>query len=190
MTMAGSAIPTEVRIGACALLAALVAGVSGCAAPSLTPPENAPHLGRPADPQVLARQRLNVFPDGSGLPAGRGTVAEGGALYARHCAACHGRDARGGSAEELAGAVRPLNDPDADRTIGSYWPHATTLFDFIRRAKPMGAPGTLSADEVYALCAWLLHANGVVPADAVMDAQSLPAVRMPNRDGFIRIEAD
>ncbi|WP_018230686.1 c-type cytochrome [Methyloversatilis universalis] len=164
--------------------------MGGCAALPATPRENAPRLGQPADPQWLAHQRVNVFPDGRGLPAGRGTVAEGGALYARHCAACHGRDARGGSAEELAGAVRPLNDPDADRTIGSYWPHATTLFDFIRRAKPMGAPGTLSADEVYALCAWLLYVNRVVPADAVMDAQSLPAVRMPNRDGFIRIEAD
>lgn len=188
--MARSVIPIEARTGLCALLATLMAAVSGCATPPLTAPDSAPHLGRPADPKVLAHQRLNVFPDGRGLPAGRGTVAEGGVLYARHCAACHGRDARGGSAEELAGAVRPLNDPDADRTIGSYWPHATTLFDFIRRAKPMGAPGTLSADEVYALCAWLLHVNGVVPADAVMDAQSLPAVRMPNRDGFIRIEAD
>lgn len=185
--MARSVIPTEVRVGVSALLAAWMAG---CTLPPATPSGNAPHLGRPADPQLLGRQRLNVFPDGHGLPAGRGTVAEGGALYARHCAACHGRDARGGSAEELAGAVRPLNDPDADRTIGSYWPHATTLFDFIRRAKPMGAPGTLSADEVYALCAWLLYTNRVVPADAVMDAQSLPAVRMPNRDGFIRIEAD
>lgn len=183
-------MPTEVRVSVCTLLAAWVAGMSGCASPSATPPDSVPRLGRPADPQLQGRQRLNVFPDGRGLPAGRGTVEEGGVLYSRHCAACHGRDARGGSAEELAGALRPLNAPGADKTIGSYWPHATTLFDFIRRAKPMGAPGTLSTDEVYALCAWLLYANRVVPADAVMDAQSLPAVRMPNRDGFIRIDAD
>ncbi len=96
----------------------------------------------------------------------------------------------GGSAEELAGATRPLNTPAADKTVGSYWPYATTLFDFIRRAKPMAAPGTLNADEVYALSAWLLHINGVIAADAVMDARTLPAVRMPNRDGFIRIESN
>ncbi|WP_366937712.1 cytochrome c [Methyloversatilis sp.] len=130
------------------------------------------------------------IPGRSRPPPGRGTASEGAALFARHCAACHGKDARGGSAEELAGATRPLNTPAADKTVGSYWPYATTLFDFIRRAKPMAAPGTLNADEVYALSAWLLHINGVIAADAVMDARTLPAVRMPNRDGFIRIEAN
>lgn len=175
--------PTE---GAAALLSSLL--LSACAmAPGAV---EAPRLGQTVDGVALARQQLNVFPDGRGLPPGRGTVSEGAALFARHCAACHGKDARGGSAEELAGATRPLNTPAADKTIGSYWPYATTLFDFIRRAKPMTAPGTLNADEVYALSAWLLHINGVVGADAVMDALTLPAVRMPNRDGFIRIEAD
>ena len=162
--------------------------LSACAA---TPNAvEAPRLGRAVDGATLARQQLNVFPDGRGLPPGRGTTSEGAALFARHCAACHGKDARGGSAEELAGATRPLNTPAADKTVGSYWPYATTLFDFIRRAKPMTAPGTLNADEVYALSAWLLHINGVLAADAVMDARTLPTVRMPNRDGFIRIEAN
>ena len=101
-----------------------------------------------ADPDLLGRQRLNVFPDGRGLPPGRGTVADGARLFAQHCAGCHGRDGRGGSADELTGATRPLTSVDADKTIGSYWPYATTLFDFIRRAKPMNAPGTLEADEV------------------------------------------
>lgn len=149
----------------------------------------APKLGMPVSAEAVAREALNVFPDGRGLPDGRGSATEGASLFAKHCAACHGRDGRGGSAEELAGASRPLDHPDADKTIGSYWPYATTVFDFIRRAKPMQAPGTLDANEVYALSAWLLHANGVIAADAVMDAQTLPAVRMPNRDGFIRIEA-
>jgi mono/diheme cytochrome c family protein len=145
----------------------------------------APKLGVPVRAEAVAHEALNVFPDGRGLPDGRGTVAEGASLFAKHCAACHGRDGRGGSAEELTGASRPLDHPDADKTIGSYWPYATTVFDFIRRAKPMNAPGTLDANDVYALSAWLLHVNGVIAADAVMDAQTLPAVRMPNRDGFI-----
>lgn len=181
-------IPTD-RLAALALLLAL-AGCGGSphrATEAVA--EQAPELGRPADPAVLAQQVLNVFPDGRGLPAGRGTVAEGAEVFAQQCAACHGKDARGGTAEELAGASRPLDSPAADKTIGSYWPYATTLFDFIRRAKPMNAPGTLTADQVYAVSAWLLYINGVVAADAVMDARTLPAIRMPNRDGFIRIEA-
>ena len=171
----------------CVLSLVLLALLSACTAPA-TGTADLPKLGVAADPDLLNRQRLNVFPDGHGLPPGHGTVADGARLFALHCAGCHGRDGRGGSADELTGAVHPLTSVDADKTIGSYWPYATTLFDLIRRAKPMNAPGTLNADEVYALCAWLLHANGIVPADVVLDAQTLPAIRMPNRDGFIRIE--
>jgi len=162
--------------------------MTGCAT-SLVPRVEAPKLGTPIAADALTAQTLNVFPDGRGLPSGQGSVAEGARLFAKHCAGCHGKDGRGGTAEELAGASRPLDHPAADKTIGSYWPYATTLFDFIRRAKPMYAPGTLNADEVYALSAWLLNANGVIAADAVMDAPRLSALRMPNRDGFIRIEA-
>jgi mono/diheme cytochrome c family protein len=168
-------------------LVALTTLLAGCAA--IPRAVETPRLGVAVDPAIVSTQALNVFPDGRGLPAGRGTVAEGARLFLQHCAGCHGKDGRGGSAEELTGASRPLNSPAADKTIGSYWPYATTLFDFIRRAKPMNAPGTLKPDEAYALSAWLLHANGVIGADAVMDAQSLAAVRMPNRDGFMRIEA-
>jgi S-disulfanyl-L-cysteine oxidoreductase SoxD len=167
-----------------ALLLALSALLAACAAP-VAPRAESARLGQP----VENHEQLNVFPDGRGLPPGHGNVAGGGELFARHCAACHGDAGQGGTAEELAGAKRPLNTPSPDKTIGSYWPYATTLFDFIRRAKPMNAPGTLSADEVYALCAWLLHVNGVIDGDAVLDAQSLPAIRMPNRNGFLPIEA-
>jgi mono/diheme cytochrome c family protein len=163
--------------------------VLACGCTSTQRKVEAPKLGMPVTAEAVAREALNVFPDGRGLPDGRGSVTEGALLFAKHCAACHGRDGRGGSADELAGASRPLHHPDADKTIGSYWPYATTVFDFIRRAKPMNAPGTLDANEVYALSAWLLHVNGVIAADLVMDAQTLPAVRMPNRNGFIRIEA-
>ena len=113
--------------------------LTGCATP-LAPRVEAPKLGVPVAADALAAQTLNVFPDGRGLPPGQGSVKEGAQLFVRHCAGCHGRDGRGGTAEELTGAIRPLDHPAADKTIGSYWPFATTLFDFIRRAKPMTAP--------------------------------------------------
>lgn len=152
-------------------------------------PLQAPRLGRPVDAQEVARWDLSVFPDGRGLPAGRGTVVEGTSLFRQHCAACHGTGGRGASAEELAGGTEPLTSPTPDKTIGLYWPYATTIFDFVRRAKPMTAPGTLSADQVYAITAYLLYANGVLGETAELDATTLPRVRMPNRDGFIGIDA-
>ncbi len=161
--------------------------LTACASPR--PVAMAAQLGVPVRSEMLSARTMHVFPDGRGLPSGSGTVQQGADLFAQHCAACHGRDGRGGVAEELTGATRPLDSPDADRTIGSYWPYATTLFDYIRRTKPMTAPGTLNADEVYALSAWLLHKNGVIGVDTPMTAQSMPAVRMPNRNGFIRVEA-
>lgn len=148
-----------------------------------------PRLGEPISTEAAARWDLNVFPDGRGLPRGRGTAAEGAALYRKHCETCHGADGRGASAPELAGGSEPLTSPTPDQTIGLYWPSATTVFDFIRRAKPMLAPGTLSVDEIYALSAWLLQVNGVIDAAQEMNARSLPAVRMPNREGFVGIDA-
>nr|WP_273284868.1 cytochrome c [Methylibium petroleiphilum] len=149
----------------------------------------APRLGRPVDAQEVARWDLSVFPDGRGLPAGRGNAVEGAVLFRQHCAACHGAGGRGASAEELAGGTEPLTSPTPDKTIGLYWPYATTVFDFVRRAKPMTAPGTLSADEVYALTAYLLYANGLLGEADEMNARTLPKLRMPNRDGFIGIDA-
>ena len=127
-----------------------------------------------------------MFPDGSGLPPGRGTAAQGQPLFAARCAACHGAGGNGGPSGRLVGRAPLGAAPWPDKTIGQYWPHASTVFDYIRRAMPWDAAGSLSADEVYALTAWLLHANGVIGADAEMTALTLPAVRMPNRDGFVR----
>ncbi|WP_295637545.1 cytochrome c [uncultured Methylibium sp.] len=168
-----------------ALVAAVLLGLAAIAAAA----ESTPRLGRPVSPEQAATWDRSVFPDGRGLPAGRGSAVEGGPLFDRHCAACHGAGARGASAEELAGGSEPLTSATPDKTIGLYWPYATTIFDFTRRAKPMGAPGSLSADEVYALTAWLLFANGVIGERDEMNASTLPRVRMPNRDGFVGIDA-
>lgn len=148
-----------------------------------------PRLGKPASPQDIAAWSLTVFPDGKGLPAGRGTAVEGKAVYEQHCASCHGARGAGGSAEELAGATQGLTGATPDKTIGTYWPYATTLFDFVRRSMPPNAPGSLGNDQVYAVCAYLLHINGIIPETAAMDASALPLVKMPNREGFIRVDA-
>ena len=148
-----------------------------------------PRLGQRISAQDAARWDLNVFPDGTGLPAGRGNATQGAALFAKQCAVCHGPGGRGATAEELAGGTAPLTAQSPDKTIGLYWPYATTVFDFTRRAMPMFAPGSLSADEVYALTAYLLFANGVIAEVEEMNAQTLPKVRMPNRDGFVGIDA-
>lgn len=132
---------------------------------------------------------MHVFPDGTGLPAGAGSVETGAALFAEKCASCHGSKGEGATAEELVGLPSPPSPGHPAKTIGAYWPYATTLFDFIRRSKPPAAPQSLSANDVYALVAFLLHANGVIPALATMDQTTLPAVKMPNRDGFQRIDA-
>jgi cytochrome c len=147
-----------------------------------------PKLGKPASPQDIEALSMTVFPDGKGLPAGHGTVTEGKAVYDQYCANCHGAKGSGGSAEELAGAKRGLKDASPDKTIGSYWPYATTLFDFIRRSMPLNAPGSLTKDQVYAVCAYLLHINGIIPETAEMNATTLPLVTMPNREGFIPVD--
>ena len=148
-----------------------------------------PHLGvTPTADEIAAHDNL-VFPTGQGLPKGMGTVSAGRALFAMKCASCHGADGRGGSGGELAGAERALTDSQADKTIGSYWPYATTLFDFIRRAMPLNAPWSLSNTEVYALVAYLLYINHVVPAEFVASALSVPQVERPNRHGFVPIDS-
>lgn len=151
--------------------------------------ELTPRLGVKPAAHTLTTHANLVFPDGRGLPAGSGSVEQGARLYARLCVACHGLDGRGGPGGELSGGNPDLRAAQPDRTIGSYWPHATTLFDFIRRAMPLNAPWSLNNDEVYALVAWLLEANGIRVPNGRLDAATLAAIRMPNRDGFRWIDA-
>jgi cytochrome c len=142
-------------------------------------------LGKPATASAIAPWNIDVSPDGAGLPKGSGSVAAGQAIYAAQCAACHGARGEGKPADALVGGQGTLKNDRPVKTIGSFWPYATTVYDFVYRAMPYNAPQSLKPDEVYAVTAYLLHLNGIVPADAVLDAQSLPKVRMPNRDGFV-----
>jgi S-disulfanyl-L-cysteine oxidoreductase SoxD len=141
-------------------------------------------FGTAADPARIALWDVDVRPDGTGLPEGSGTVEAGAAVYRATCAGCHGAEGEGGAATRLVD-TRPWEDWPASRSVGNYWPYATTLFDYIVRAMPQNAPGSLSADETYAVIAYVLHLNGIVPADAVMSRTTLPAVVMPARDRFV-----
>lgn len=142
-------------------------------------------IGTPVTDQDLAAWNIDIAPDGRGLPAGSGDVATGAHVFAEKCAACHGAEGQGGLGDPLVGGLGSLASAKPKRTVGSYWPYATTLFDYIRRAMPYNAPQSLSADEVYAVSAFLLNRNGIVPADTRLDAASLPRVVMPNRNGFV-----
>ncbi|MDR8052518.1 c-type cytochrome [Burkholderia cenocepacia] len=142
-------------------------------------------LGQAIDRAALSAWDIDVAPDGSGLPPGAGTVARGGHVFADKCAMCHGAGGEGGVGDPLVGGTGSLASAKPKKTVGSYWPYATTLFDYIRRAMPYNAPQSLSADDVYAVTAYVLHLNGIVPGDARLDARTLPRVRMPNRDGFV-----
>lgn len=142
-------------------------------------------IGHAASERDLAAWNIEVAADGAGLPAGSGSVTNGNAIYAQQCAACHGAKGEGKPADQLVGGKGTLTSANPVKTIGSFWPYATTVFDFINRAMPYNAPQSLTPDEVYSVTAYLLYLNGVVTADTVLDAHSLPRVRMPNRDGFI-----
>jgi mono/diheme cytochrome c family protein len=147
-------------------------------------------IGRPATAAEIAALDIDVGPDGVGLPPGRGIAADGAPIYAARCAACHGKTGKEGPNDVLVGrlpgdAFTFARDPRAPKTIGSYWPYATTVFDYIRRAMPADRPGSLTDDEVYGLTAYLLSLNELIPADAVIDATSLPKVKMPAHDRFV-----
>lgn len=143
-----------------------------------------PNLGKPITPAEIASWDLSILPDGTGLPPGGGTPAEGAKIYAEKCAACHGENGKGGRNAALVGGA-PIRNMDSARTIANFWPYATTIFDFTRRAMPWQQPRTLTDDEVYALTAYILALNKLIGENDVMNAQTLPKVRMPNRDGFI-----
>lgn len=158
------------------LLAALLLMAAGTQA-------EIPHLGQPLSAEQQAALPHSVFPDGRGLPAGRGTVADGQRIYGSRCQACHGEQGRGGSGGQLISAGA-LTGPEPDPAVNNYWPYATTLWDFTHRAMPMDAPGSLSIDDTYAVTAYLLHLSGLIAAEGALDERSLPTIRMPNREGF------
>jgi S-disulfanyl-L-cysteine oxidoreductase SoxD len=148
--------------------------------------ENARYgIGHPATPAQIHSWNIDVAPDGKNLPPGSGSVAQGKAVYVAQCASCHGPQAQGGLGDRLVGGQGTLATSAPVKTVGSYWPYATTLFDYIRRAMPLNAPQSMSNADVYAVAGYLLFLNGLVGEDAVIDARTLAAVKMPNRDGFI-----
>lgn len=170
-----------------ALAAAICAATFGCAQTggAGTASVPLPRLGQPVSAADVAPWDISIPPDGTGLPPGRGTAKQGEPIYEAKCLACHGSKGVGRPNDALAGGIGSLGGPMPVKTVGSYWPYATTLFDYVRRAMPFQAPKSLSADETYALSAYILHLNGLADADTVLDAQSLPKVKMPNRDGFV-----
>jgi S-disulfanyl-L-cysteine oxidoreductase SoxD len=143
-------------------------------------------LGRPASAEDVKQRDVTTLPNGAGLPEGKGTAAQGEAVYRDKCAACHGPNGEGSpQGTQLVGGVGSLASDNPVRTVGSYWPYATSVWDYIHRAMPLNQPGSLSADDTYAVTAFLLNRNRIIEATEVVDKESLPKVRMPNRDGFI-----
>jgi S-disulfanyl-L-cysteine oxidoreductase SoxD len=163
------------RLAVCAAMLA--------AAPALA---QAPQFGQPIAPADIAPWDISIGPDGAGLPPGRGTATQGEAVYAAKCQACHGEKGAGRPNDALVGGMGSLAlDKAPVKTVGSYWPYATTLFDYVRRAMPFQESQSLTSDELYAVSAYILNLNGIVGTNDMLDAQSLPKVRMPNRDGFV-----
>jgi len=160
--------------------ALVLAGASGAGAR----PQPTYGLGRPATPREIAGWDIDARADGAGLPPGHGAVSDGQAIFEHRCAACHGENGEGGAADALVGGAGTLATAKPVRTVGNYWPYATTLFDYVRRAMPFNAPQSLTADQTYAVVAYVLFLNHIVPAKAVLDAKTLAAVKMPNRGGF------
>lgn len=171
--------PSRMFVGAALALAAAAAALA-----QVAPAKPRFGFGQPATPEQIRPWDIDVRPDGRGLPPGRGTVAQGQVLYDAQCASCHGTFGESNDYMVLAGGVGTLGSDTPIRTTGSKLNHATTLFDYIRRAMPFQAPQSLKDDEVYALTAYVLHLNDILPADAALDAKSILAVKMPNRDGF------
>ena len=142
-------------------------------------------LGRPATDLEIQHWNIDVAPTGEGLPPGRGTAKQGAAIFATKCASCHGPTGQEGPMDRLVGGAGTLGSQKPVKTIGSYWPYATTLYDYVYRAMPFPAPQSLSSDEVYSVVAWLLYQNGIIAEDTILDAHSLPGIRMPNHNGFV-----
>ena len=171
----------------CAFLLAEPAAAGDLKSPASNGNSTLYNVGEPLKPEQIASIDISVLPTGAGLPEGKGTAREGAKVYATHCAACHGDNGEGrGDYVALVGGRGTLSSNQPVLTVGSYWPTATTLFDYIRRAMPYNTPGVLATDETYAVSAWILEKNEILNPGAVLDRRSLSEVRMPNGDGFIR----
>lgn len=147
------------------------------------------HIGREVSSSEIALWDTDIKPSGLGLPAGSGTVAQGSELYSRACAMCHGQQGQGGPFNALVGRLEEgtfpfATDPTAKKTLGNYWPYATTIFDYIQRAMPLDRPGSLTAEETYSLVAYLLFKNDLLSEDAVLNSNNLAEIEMPARDRF------
>jgi S-disulfanyl-L-cysteine oxidoreductase SoxD len=141
-------------------------------------------IGRSATSAEIAGWNIDIGRDGSNLPMGSGTVGHGREVFEQQCAACHGEKGEGGVGDRLVGGQGTIATPKPIKTVGSYWPYAPTLFDYIRRAMPLNAPQSLSNEDVYAVSAYILNMNGLLPSDATLDARTLSAIKMPNRSMF------
>jgi cytochrome c len=145
-----------------------------------------PRLGKPVSEAEVAAWDISIMPDGTGLPPGNGTAVQGARVYAEKCSACHGDNGRNPAAAGAGPMVSgPIAGIDGPKTIGSFYGYSTIVFDFVRRAMPFNMPRTLTNDEVYALTAYLLAINKIIGENDVMNAETLPKVKMPNRDNFI-----
>ena len=169
----------KLRNASAMIVASLLSSLTGVAA------QSSYGIGRPATPAEIAGWNIDVDRYGNDLPPGSGTVSHGREVFDQQCAACHGATGEGGLGDKLVGGQGTLATPKPVRTVGSYWPYAPTLFDYIRRAMPQNAPQSLSNEDVYAVSAYILNLNGLMPADATLDAKTLSAVKMPNRSMFV-----
>jgi len=145
-------------------------------------------VGRTPAPEEIRAMDISILPDGTGLPEGQGTAAEGREVYARRCARCHGPKGQGGDEPKqspLVGGRGTLKSPKPLKTVGSYWPYAPSVWDYVNRAMPLDRPGTLTHNQVYSLVAFIFSMNGIIGENDVLDAKTLAKIRMPNRDGFV-----
>src|SRR5437868_1130648 len=166
--------------------ALLIAALGLAMASAVAFAAESPNLGRVATPEEIAGWDISIGPSGVGLPSGSGTPKQGEAVYAAKCVACHGEKGAGKPNDQLVGGQGTLpGDKPPVKTVGSFWPYATTVFDYLRRAMPYNESKSLNNDEVYAVVAYILNLNGVVGENDMMDAQTLRKVKMPNRDGFV-----
>lgn len=166
-------------------LTAVVMVILALAAYTASVAQETPKLGRLATPAEIAEWDISIPPDGTGLPPGSGTPDQGAVVYTQKCQSCHGEKGAGKPNDQMVGGQGTLTSTRPVRTIGSYWPYATTVFDYVRRAMPYTESKSLTNEEVYAVTAYLLHLNGIIGAQDAMNAQTLPQVKMPNRDNFM-----